>query len=138
MRSFYLPAALALVLALPLSGQQPQALSLSGDYPITHDPSIAHEGDTYYVFATTSNAAEGQFPVRCCSHHLYPRYPGESFGNDAPEDGSIVDDQNSCTHAGPAGASLITQLLSFGSSQFYAHAWTQGGFPKLSRPGFPP
>jgi len=69
MRSFYLPAALALVLALPLSGQQPQALSLSGDYPITHDPSIAHEGDTYYVFATTSNAAEGQFPVRC-SHDL--------------------------------------------------------------------
>ncbi len=69
MRSFCFPAVLALVLALPLSGQQPQALSLSGDYPITHDPSIAHEGDTYYVFATTSNAAEGQFPVRC-SHDL--------------------------------------------------------------------
>ncbi len=34
------------------------------------DPSIAHEGDTYYVFATTSNEKEGQFPVRC-SHDLH-------------------------------------------------------------------
>jgi arabinan endo-1,5-alpha-L-arabinosidase len=69
MRSFCLQASLAILLALPLSGQQPQAFSLSGDYPVTHDPSIAHEGNTYYVFATTSNAEEGQFPVRC-SHDL--------------------------------------------------------------------
>jgi arabinan endo-1,5-alpha-L-arabinosidase len=69
MRSFCLPVALAFILSLPLSGQQPQALSLSGDYPVTHDPSIAYEGNTYYVFATTSNADEGQFPVRC-SHDL--------------------------------------------------------------------
>jgi arabinan endo-1,5-alpha-L-arabinosidase len=69
MRSFCLPAAMALLLALPLVGQQPQAFNLSGDYPVTHDPSIAREGSTYYVFATTSNAEEGQFPVRC-SHNL--------------------------------------------------------------------
>jgi len=64
-----LPALLVLSLALQSDCQQPQALTLSGDYPITHDPSIAREGDTYYVFATTSNAKEGQFPVRC-SHDL--------------------------------------------------------------------
>jgi len=62
-------AALAVILIPPLSSQEPQALVLSGDYPITHDPSIGREGDTYYVFATTSNAGEGQFPIRC-SHDL--------------------------------------------------------------------
>jgi arabinan endo-1,5-alpha-L-arabinosidase len=66
---FLFLAALALIVVPPLDCQEPQPLPLSGDYPITHDPSIAHEGDTYYVFATTSNANEGQFPVRC-SHDL--------------------------------------------------------------------
>jgi arabinan endo-1,5-alpha-L-arabinosidase len=66
---FMLLAASTVIPALPACCQEPQALPLSGDYAITHDPSIAHEGDTYYVFATTSNASEGQFPVRC-SHDL--------------------------------------------------------------------
>jgi arabinan endo-1,5-alpha-L-arabinosidase len=57
------------ILARPSCCQEPQALTLSGDYPVTHDPSIAREGNTYYVFATTSKAGEGQFPVRC-SHDL--------------------------------------------------------------------
>ena len=56
--------------AMPLCCQAPQALVLSGDYPITHDPSIAHEGDTYYVFATSSNPRQGQLPIRC-SHDLH-------------------------------------------------------------------
>ena len=60
-------AALTLTLIPPLYGQAPQALQLSGDYPITHDPSIGREGNNYYVFATTSNANEGQFPIRCSS-----------------------------------------------------------------------
>jgi arabinan endo-1,5-alpha-L-arabinosidase len=60
-----LVAAFALVLTPSLCGQQPQALTLSGDYPTTHDPSIGREGDNYYVFATTMNAREGQFPIRC-------------------------------------------------------------------------
>jgi arabinan endo-1,5-alpha-L-arabinosidase len=59
-----------LVTAASLPCRCQQALPLSGDYPITHDPSIAHAGDTYYVFATTSNAAEGQLPIRC-SHDLH-------------------------------------------------------------------
>jgi arabinan endo-1,5-alpha-L-arabinosidase len=50
--------------------QSPRALSLSGDYPITHDPSIAKEGKTYYVFATTSKSEEGQFPIRCSNDLL--------------------------------------------------------------------
>jgi arabinan endo-1,5-alpha-L-arabinosidase len=70
MRATFLLASTLLLVSSPLNyGQDPQALTLSGDYPVTHDPSIAREGDTYYVFATTSNAKEGQFPVRC-SHDL--------------------------------------------------------------------
>jgi len=59
----------ALLIGLPsmLLCQTPQALTLSGDYPVTHDPSIAQEGGTYYVFATTSGPDKGQFPIRCSS-----------------------------------------------------------------------
>jgi arabinan endo-1,5-alpha-L-arabinosidase len=67
--TFMLFAALTAILAPQLDCQGPNALPLSGDYPITHDPSIAREGNSYYVFATTSNASEGQFPIRC-SHDL--------------------------------------------------------------------
>jgi arabinan endo-1,5-alpha-L-arabinosidase len=67
--TFLLLAALTTIFASPLNCQGPHALPLRGDYPITHDPSIAHEGDTYYIFATTSNATEGQMPIRC-SHDL--------------------------------------------------------------------
>ena len=70
MRSIFpILAAIILILAPPLHSQQPQALTLSGDYPVTHDPSIAREGNNYYVFATTMHAREGQFPIRC-SHDL--------------------------------------------------------------------
>jgi arabinan endo-1,5-alpha-L-arabinosidase len=81
--TFLLLAALTAVLAPQLDCQSPQALPLSGDYPITHDPSIGREGNSYYVFATTSNASEGQFPIRC-SHdlmewklcgHVFPSIP---------------------------------------------------------------
>lgn len=70
------------------TGTAPQAFQLSGDFRGTHDPSIAKDGDTYYVFATgaaypprqpgdhtprpedamaNGRAAPvmGQFPVRC-------------------------------------------------------------------------
>jgi len=60
-----LVTASALMIAPQLICQQPQALPLSGDYAVTHDPSIAHEGNMYYVFATTSKASEGQLPIRC-------------------------------------------------------------------------
>ncbi len=63
-------AAFILTAALTANCQAPQALSLSGDYPLTHDPSIAHEGNTYYVFSTALDASDGQLPVRC-SHDLH-------------------------------------------------------------------
>lgn len=57
---------LLLLMSLPaFCGQGPQALSLSGDYPFTHDPSIARDGDTYYVFATGPAPGGGQFAIRC-------------------------------------------------------------------------
>ena len=59
----------ALIVSPQPDCQEPNPLRLCGDYPITHDPSIAQEGNTYYVFATTSKASEGQFPIRC-SHDL--------------------------------------------------------------------
>ena len=61
--------ALLVVLATGLLCQSPQPLALSGDYPFTHDPSIAREGDTYSLFATTSRDDQGQLPIRC-SHDL--------------------------------------------------------------------
>lgn len=71
--------AVLLALAAPLQSQAPKALTLSGDYPITHDPSIAREGKTYYVFATTSKAPEGQFPIRCSTDLLDWKYCGYVF-----------------------------------------------------------
>lgn len=47
------------------SAQEPQALSLSGDYRGTHDPSIIKAGDTWYVFATGKARDGGQFQIRC-------------------------------------------------------------------------
>ena len=70
MRNTLLAIAALTLFSVRIVCQGPQPLILSGDYPITHDPSIAHEGDTYYVFATTSNPNEGQFPIRC-SHDLH-------------------------------------------------------------------
>lgn len=58
-------AALVVTLTSLLHGQQPQALSLSGDYAFTHDPSIAREAGVYYVFATGIAPGGGQLAVRC-------------------------------------------------------------------------
>ncbi len=87
-------AALALG-CLPLAAQTaPKALSLSGEFQGTHDPSIAKQGNTYYVFATgaavhppagqssspdapsgaASTANLPQLPVRCSPDlHLWHR-----------------------------------------------------------------
>jgi arabinan endo-1,5-alpha-L-arabinosidase len=61
-------AALLLALAPVFFAQTPQALTLSGDYPLTHDPSIGREGNTYYVFATGFAPGGGQFAIRCSSN----------------------------------------------------------------------
>lgn len=77
---FLLLAASVLIHTSPLSSQQPRALVLTGDYPVTHDPSIAREGNSYYVFATTSNPHEGQFPIRCSHDLLAWELCGHVFG----------------------------------------------------------
>ncbi|HWT66370.1 MAG TPA: arabinan endo-1,5-alpha-L-arabinosidase [Terracidiphilus sp.] len=58
-------AALVLSVSSVLHGQEPQALTLSGDYAFTHDPSIAREGGAYYVFATGAAPGGGQLAIRC-------------------------------------------------------------------------
>jgi arabinan endo-1,5-alpha-L-arabinosidase len=83
-RIYPLLIAISSLLASPLLAQnpdsrKPEALTLSGDYPITHDPSIAREGDSYYVFATTSNAKEGQFPIRCSNDLINWKLCGQVF-----------------------------------------------------------
>lgn len=47
------------------SAQEPQALSLTGDFGGTHDPSIIKAGDTWYVFATGKARDGGQIQIRC-------------------------------------------------------------------------
>ncbi len=72
-------AVAALFLAPSLVCQAPKALPLSGDYPRAHDPSIAKDGSTYYVFTTTTSPSEGQFPTRCSSDLLAWKRCGHVF-----------------------------------------------------------
>jgi arabinan endo-1,5-alpha-L-arabinosidase len=67
----------------PASGQ-PQAYSLSGDFWGTHDPSIAKDGKTYYVFATGKTAQGGQFAIRCSEDLRHWKLCGQVF-NEIPE-----------------------------------------------------
>jgi arabinan endo-1,5-alpha-L-arabinosidase len=76
-------AALLIALTQVVLCQSPQALSLHGDYPLTHDPSIALENGTYYVFATGQAPGGGQFAVRCSKNltdwklcgHIFDQIP---------------------------------------------------------------
>jgi arabinan endo-1,5-alpha-L-arabinosidase len=74
-----LPALLFFVLASAINAQAPMALTLSGEYPGTHDPSIAKEGGNYYIFATTSRSSEGQFPIRCSTDLMAWKLCGHVF-----------------------------------------------------------
>jgi len=71
--------ALAFALVSPVMAQAPTALPLSGDYALTHDPSIAKDGGTYYVFATALSPQEGQFPIRCSTDLLAWKRCGHVF-----------------------------------------------------------
>jgi arabinan endo-1,5-alpha-L-arabinosidase len=65
MRMTLLAAALGAALMPALSSQTPRAIQLTGDFALTHDPSIAREGNKYYVFATGKAPGGGQIAVRC-------------------------------------------------------------------------
>ncbi|HKQ86888.1 MAG TPA: arabinan endo-1,5-alpha-L-arabinosidase [Candidatus Acidoferrales bacterium] len=48
------------------SEKSPVAVQLEGDVQGTHDPSIIKQGNTWYVFSTTTGrGSTGQLPVRC-------------------------------------------------------------------------
>jgi arabinan endo-1,5-alpha-L-arabinosidase len=54
-----------------LAAQTPHALKLEGDIEYTHDPSIAKDGDTWYLFGTANGPnRKGELPIRC-SHDLH-------------------------------------------------------------------
>jgi len=61
------------------SAQAPQVYHLAGDYALTHDPSIAKDGATYYVFATGKSTDGGQFPLRCSEDLVHWRMCGHVF-----------------------------------------------------------
>ena len=69
----------ATVLASAARAQQPHAFTLQGDVPFTHDPSIAKDGKTFYVFATGKAPDGGQFPVRCSEDLMQWRLCGHVF-----------------------------------------------------------
>lgn len=68
-RSAWLASILFLLCCARLPAQKtkaPVASPLTGDVQGTHDPSIIKEGDTWYVFSTTTGrGGSGQLPVRC-------------------------------------------------------------------------
>ena len=55
------------------------AYTLAGDFAFTHDPSIAKDGGTYYVFATGKAPEGGQFPIRCSEDLIHWRHCGHVF-----------------------------------------------------------
>lgn len=56
-----------------------KAYTLQGEYAFTHDPSIAKDGGTYYVFATGRAPEGGQFPIRCSEDLVHWRRCGHVF-----------------------------------------------------------
>jgi arabinan endo-1,5-alpha-L-arabinosidase len=61
------------------SEQAPQAFPLSGDYAHTHDPAIAREGATYYLFATGKSPLGGQLSIRCSTDLTAWKHCGQVF-----------------------------------------------------------
>jgi arabinan endo-1,5-alpha-L-arabinosidase len=63
----------------PGFAREPQAYQLSGDFWGTHDPSVAKDGKTWYVFATGKAPAGGQFAIRCSQDLKLWRICGQVF-----------------------------------------------------------
>lgn len=67
-------------LCASLSQAQPaHTFSLDGDVQGTHDPSIAKDRNTWYVFATGKAPDGGQFPVRCSTNLTHWQHCGHVF-----------------------------------------------------------
>ena len=67
-------------LCASLSQAQPaHTFSLDGEVQGTHDPSIAKDKNTWYVFATGKAPDGGQFPVRCSTNLTHWQHCGHVF-----------------------------------------------------------
>src|SRR5580658_3108803 len=63
-----------------LAAQTPHALKLDGDVEFTHDPSIAKDGDTWYLFGTANGPnRKGELPIRCSQDLHHWRLCGSVF-----------------------------------------------------------
>ncbi len=77
---FLLSAYLFVILAANvLPAQTLRSIPVTGDVQGTHDPSIAHEGNTWYVFATGKAPEGGQFAVRCSNDLEHWKRCGQVF-----------------------------------------------------------
>ncbi len=82
LRDFLLLSATLLCASLSsaaLPAQQPHALPVEGDIAFAHDPSVARDGSTYYVFTTGRTPDGGQFAVRCSADLLHWKLCGHVF-----------------------------------------------------------
>ena len=79
MRLRALTCELALVWGGVATAGAQRAFELRGDVGGTHDPSIAKDGGTYYVFATGKAPGGGQFAVRCSEDLVQWRRCGQVF-----------------------------------------------------------
>jgi arabinan endo-1,5-alpha-L-arabinosidase len=76
-----------LIVFLPLqyakAGQAdtPRAIPVQGDVVGAHDPSIAKDGDTFYLFTTTppNSKTTDQFPIRCSKDLVHWKACGYVF-----------------------------------------------------------
>ncbi|MGO9086119.1 MAG: arabinan endo-1,5-alpha-L-arabinosidase [Candidatus Sulfotelmatobacter sp.] len=62
------------------AAQTPEVLKLEGDIEYTHDPSIAKDGDTWYLFGTANGPGrKGELPIRCSQDLHHWRLCGSVF-----------------------------------------------------------
>jgi hypothetical protein len=71
--------AFLLMTASSAPAQSPHVYTLSGDVAFTHDPSIAKDGKTWYVFATGKTPEGGQFAIRCSNDLEHWKRCGQVF-----------------------------------------------------------
>jgi arabinan endo-1,5-alpha-L-arabinosidase len=64
--SIFLFLAIENIEARPAASPAPQVIGVKGDVQGTHDPSIIQDGNTWYLFATTTERnPSGEIPIRC-------------------------------------------------------------------------
>src|SRR5208282_1659993 len=87
LKTLSLRVLVVLIVFLPLqyakAGQAdtPRAISVQGDVLGAHDPSIAKDGATFYLFTTTppDSKTTDQFPIRCSEDLLHWKACGYVF-----------------------------------------------------------